>query len=60
VERRGDYYVLYGKKAGISVATEADVFIIFAKTEPEMELRAYRHSWFMQICQVLNGKGFRI
>lgn len=31
-ERRGEFYVISGEKSGISVATVADAFIVFAKT----------------------------
>lgn len=34
--RKGSRYVLNGEKSGISVATVADAFIIFAKTDPEL------------------------
>lgn len=34
-EKQGDVYILNGEKSGISVATEADAFIVFAKTDPE-------------------------
>ncbi|MBM7633422.1 acyl-CoA dehydrogenase family protein [Geomicrobium sediminis] len=32
----GDVYVLNGEKSGISVATEADAFVVFAKTDPSL------------------------
>lgn len=35
-KRSGDTYVLNGEKSGISVATAADAFIIFAKTNPQL------------------------
>ncbi|MFB4159532.1 acyl-CoA dehydrogenase family protein [Geomicrobium sp. JSM 1781026] len=34
--RDGDDYILNGEKSGISVATEADAFIVFAKTDPSL------------------------
>ncbi|WP_338450982.1 acyl-CoA dehydrogenase family protein [Niallia oryzisoli] len=34
--RQGKGYVLNGEKSGISVATVADAFLIFAKTDPEL------------------------
>ncbi|QKY71653.1 cyclohexanecarboxyl-CoA dehydrogenase [Lentibacillus sp. CBA3610] len=33
--KNNDAYVLNGEKSGISVATAADAFIVFAKTDPE-------------------------
>lgn len=32
--RKGDHFILNGEKSGISVATVADAFILFAKTDP--------------------------
>src|SRR5438309_11106394 len=34
--RTGNGYVLNGEKSGISVATVADAFLVFAKTNPEL------------------------
>lgn len=34
--KKGDSYVLSGEKSGITLATVADAFIIFAKTAPEL------------------------
>lgn len=33
--RKGDVYVLNGEKSGISAATIGDMFIVFAKTDPD-------------------------
>lgn len=33
---KGDKYIINGEKSGISVATVADAFIVFAKTVPEL------------------------
>lgn len=38
-ERRGDSYIISGEKSGITLATVADAFIVFAKTNPELGSR---------------------
>ncbi|MFJ8066858.1 acyl-CoA dehydrogenase family protein [Psychrobacillus sp. NPDC096426] len=38
-ERRGDSYIISGEKSGITLATVADAFIVFAKTDPELGSR---------------------
>lgn len=38
-EKKGDTYVLNGEKSGITLATVADSFIVFAKTEPDLGAR---------------------
>ncbi|MGO4888373.1 acyl-CoA dehydrogenase family protein [Anaerobacillus sp. MEB173] len=38
-ERKGDSYIISGEKSGITLATVADAFIIFAKTDPELGAR---------------------
>jgi cyclohexanecarboxyl-CoA dehydrogenase len=37
--RRGNSYIISGEKSGITLATVADAFIVFAKTEPELGAR---------------------
>lgn len=37
---KGDKYIINGEKSGISVATVADAFIVFAKTAPELGTEA--------------------
>jgi cyclohexanecarboxyl-CoA dehydrogenase len=38
-ERFGNSYILSGEKSGITLATVADAFIVFAKTNPELGAR---------------------
>ena len=41
---KGDYYEITGSKIFITNAEEADVYVIFAMTDPELELVVFQYS----------------